>query len=225
MGLSACPFSRYSRCRPSSRTSTAPTSRSTRRCLDTCGWASPSRRTRSFTGRSPPTRRSRICRRRGSATALNASAVVAALATAPIIYPYGNMSTRADRRARAGGERSLPRAWLARRHELVEHGAQPGEIGELSRRRRLSLLPETVDPDRADAELACGSDVVEVALGHVDVARPIGVRPLVEGSPVAVRRLVRADLRGDDRAVEQDADPAQRGFDQVAIGVREGDEL
>src|SRR5918999_5455070 len=131
----------------------------------------------------------------------------------------------ADRRARAGGDRSLPRAWLARRNELVEHGAQPGEIGELSRRRRLSLLPEAVDPDRADAELACGSDVVEVALGHVDVARPIRVRPLVEGSPVAVRRLVRADLRGDDRAVERDADPAQRGFDQVAIGVREGDEL
>src|ERR671915_202992 len=81
MGLSACPFSRYSRCRPSSRTSTAPTSRSTRRCLDTCGWARPSRPTRSFTGRSPPARRSRIWRRRGSATALNASAVVAARAT------------------------------------------------------------------------------------------------------------------------------------------------
>src|SRR6266536_339476 len=36
--------------------------------------------TRSFTGRSPPARTSRICRRRGSATALNASAVVAARA-------------------------------------------------------------------------------------------------------------------------------------------------
>src|SRR5229473_2765188 len=80
MGLSAWPFSRYSRCRPSSRTSTAPTSRRTRRCLDTCGWASPSTRTMSFTGRSPPARTSRICRRRGSATALNASAVVAARA-------------------------------------------------------------------------------------------------------------------------------------------------
>src|SRR5665809_120016 len=52
-GLSAWPLSRYRRCRPSSRTSTAPTSRSTRRCLDTCGWASPSRGTRSLTGRSP----------------------------------------------------------------------------------------------------------------------------------------------------------------------------
>ena len=38
------------------------------------------RATRSLTGRSPPARRSRICRRRGSATALNASAVVAARA-------------------------------------------------------------------------------------------------------------------------------------------------
>src|SRR5712691_4108341 len=93
MGLSAWPFSRYSRCRPSSRTSTAPTSRRTRRCLDTCGWASPSRRTRSFTGRSPPARASRICRRRGSATALNASAVVAARAMGPTIYLYGNMSS------------------------------------------------------------------------------------------------------------------------------------
>src|SRR5215218_7525747 len=81
MGLSARPLSRYSRCRPSSRTSTAPTARSTRRCLDTCGWASPSTRTRSFTGRSPPARTSRISRRRGSATALNASVVVAARAT------------------------------------------------------------------------------------------------------------------------------------------------
>src|SRR5829696_10296873 len=107
MGLSAWPLSRYSRCRPSSRTSTAPTSRSTRRCLDTCGWARPRSETRSFTGRSPPARTSRICRRRGSATALNASVVVAARATAQratrsegfpdgtpaIIFLYGNVST------------------------------------------------------------------------------------------------------------------------------------
>jgi hypothetical protein len=53
----------------------------------TCGWASPSARTSSFTGRSPPARASRICRRRGSATALNASAVVAARATQQS-YPY-----------------------------------------------------------------------------------------------------------------------------------------
>src|SRR5262249_44786614 len=59
---------------------TAPTSRRTRRCFETCGCARPSRSTRSFTGRSPPARASRICRRRGSATALNASVVVAARA-------------------------------------------------------------------------------------------------------------------------------------------------
>jgi hypothetical protein len=35
-----------------------------------------------------------ICRRRGSATALNASAVVAALAMDPIIFLYGYVSSR-----------------------------------------------------------------------------------------------------------------------------------
>src|SRR4051812_49253976 len=53
----------------------------------------PSSSTSSFTGRSPWASRSRICRRRGSATALNASVVVAARATPTIVYPYGNMST------------------------------------------------------------------------------------------------------------------------------------
>src|SRR5919112_1578892 len=53
----------------------------------------PSAFTRSLTGRSPSARASRICRRRGSATALNASAVVAARATSSIVYPYRNMSS------------------------------------------------------------------------------------------------------------------------------------
>src|SRR5829696_8641787 len=66
--------------RPWSRTWTAPTSRSTRRCLDTWGWARPSSPTRSLTAFSPPARASRSSRRRGSATALKASAVVATLA-------------------------------------------------------------------------------------------------------------------------------------------------
>src|SRR5918995_6604772 len=95
MGLSAWPFSLYRRCRPCSRTSTAPTARSTRRCLDTWGWASPSRRTRSFTGRSPPARTSRICRRRGSAPALKASAVVAARAMRAS-YTYIDICQAAD---------------------------------------------------------------------------------------------------------------------------------
>src|SRR6478736_5514605 len=88
MGFSAWPLSRYTRKRPSSRTSTRPTSRRTFRCLDTCGWPSPSCATRSPTGRSPSTNTSRISRRRGSATALNTSAVVAARATRHIIYLY-----------------------------------------------------------------------------------------------------------------------------------------
>src|SRR3954451_21263342 len=96
MGRNAAPLSRYRRNRPSSRASTRPTSRSTFRCLDTCGWPTPSDATRSFTGRSPPIRTSRISRRRGSATALNTSAVVAARATAVIIFPYGNMSRVED---------------------------------------------------------------------------------------------------------------------------------
>ena len=37
-------MSRYIRCRPSLRTSTSPTSRNTRRCLDTSGCARPSSR-------------------------------------------------------------------------------------------------------------------------------------------------------------------------------------
>ena len=48
--------------------------------------------------------------------------------------------------------------------------------------------------------------------------------PLGEGVPVAVGRLVGADLRGHDRPVEGDADGGQRGVDEVAVGVRQGDE-
>src|SRR5919198_586576 len=134
MGLSAWPLSRYSRWRPSSRTSTAPTSRRTRRCLDTCGWARPSSRTRSFTGRSPPARTSRSWRRRGSATALNASVVVAARATPRIVYPYGNMS-RLIRQHHARGLAGDPHARLDRDDLAaggpLEHRVRRGEGGEL----------------------------------------------------------------------------------------------
>ena len=47
MGLSALPLSRYSRRRPASRTDCSDLP-STRRCFETCGWASPSCATRSF---------------------------------------------------------------------------------------------------------------------------------------------------------------------------------
>lgn len=67
-------------CLPSRRTSTSFTSRSTRKCFDTEGCSNPSLITISPTDRSPVARNCNISRRRGSATALNASDVVAALA-------------------------------------------------------------------------------------------------------------------------------------------------
>ena len=76
IGFSAGPLTRYQRCRPSTRTSTRPTARSTPRCLDTCGWLRPSRSTSSPTVASPVPKASRSSRRLASATALNASAVV-----------------------------------------------------------------------------------------------------------------------------------------------------
>src|SRR5687768_8087114 len=54
----------------------------------------------SFTGRSPSINRSRMSRRRGSATALNTSAVVAARATTGNIYPYRYMSSEAENQLR-----------------------------------------------------------------------------------------------------------------------------
>src|ERR671911_2691437 len=103
----------------SSRTSTAPTSRSTRRCLDTCGWASPSSATRSLTERSPRASTSRIARRRGSATALNASAVVAARAIAEL---YADISIRQSQ-----GELSDKSTSLARMLASVDGAIGPVE--------------------------------------------------------------------------------------------------
>jgi hypothetical protein len=67
-------------CLPSRRTSTSFTSKSTRKCFETEGCSKPSLITISPTDRSPVARNCNISRRRGSATALNASDVVAALA-------------------------------------------------------------------------------------------------------------------------------------------------
>src|SRR5262249_2199565 len=83
----------YSRCLPAPRTRTSPTSRSTRRCLDACGWVISRSRASSVTGRSPPRSSTRIPRRCGSAIPLNASEVVAARAIAQIICLYRNVST------------------------------------------------------------------------------------------------------------------------------------
>src|SRR3990172_4531561 len=101
------------RCLPCSRTSTSPTSRRTRRCLETAGCASPSSSTRSFTGRSRSASTSRICRLRGSATALNASAVVAARAMAgryiPISLYVKTRRSRDESRRPASGRDALGR--------------------------------------------------------------------------------------------------------------------
>src|ERR1700757_4149618 len=75
-------------CRPFLRTRTSPTSRSTFRCFETEGCSSPIRTTRSPTGSSTVAKCSRISRRRGSATALKGSEVVAARAMMKTIYSY-----------------------------------------------------------------------------------------------------------------------------------------
>src|SRR5215471_10072777 len=71
--------------RPSRRTDTRPTSRSTCRCFETDGCPISRASTISPTVRSSPARNSRMCRRRGSAMALNGSDVVEARAT-PLLY-------------------------------------------------------------------------------------------------------------------------------------------
>jgi pyrroloquinoline quinone biosynthesis protein B len=73
-------------CLPLRRTRTSPTSLSTRRCFDTDGCSMPSLTTSSPTGDSAAAKKSRISRRRGSATALKASEVVVARATKRNIY-------------------------------------------------------------------------------------------------------------------------------------------
>src|SRR5579883_2479072 len=80
-------FARYSICLPSRRTRTSPTSFRTFRCFETEGCSKPSAATISPTGRSCNARKLRISRRRGSATALKASDVVAARGMVPI-YSY-----------------------------------------------------------------------------------------------------------------------------------------
>src|SRR3954471_1192025 len=65
---------RYRRRCASTRTSTRPASLSTRRCLDTAGWLSPSSSTSSPTGRSPSRSLSTMASRRGSPSAWNSAA-------------------------------------------------------------------------------------------------------------------------------------------------------
>src|SRR5215218_6007983 len=74
----------------------------------------------SLTDRSVPARKVRMSRRRGSATALKMSEVVAARGTVTIVFPYGNMSSDgAIDRPYEGGTEFLPGAGvLAVRHVL-----------------------------------------------------------------------------------------------------------
>ena len=111
------------------------------------------------------------------------------------------------------------------RDEIVERVREARERRERSRRPLVLRLAQPVDPDAGDAELACRLDVVEQALGDVDVVRAVGPGLLAEHLPVALGRLVRADLGGDDHSLKGDADGDHRGVDQVAIGVGEDREL
>ena len=134
MGFSAGPLTRYQRCRPSTRTSTRPTARSTPRCLDTCGWLRPSRSTSSPTVASPVPRASRRSRRLASATALNASAVVGVRAMATSYSDIGICQRFNDRRrSELGGlqvdeESKLLPGRLAARREM---GGGPQPVGRL----------------------------------------------------------------------------------------------
>jgi hypothetical protein len=92
-------------------------------------------------------------------------------------------------------------------------------------RPRILRLSESIDPDGRDPELARRSDVVEETLRDVDMCVRIVADPLTEDLPVPGRGLVRADLAGDDRVVEIQADPLQRGVQQLAVRVGEDREL
>ena len=74
--------------RPSRRAVTRPTLLSTCRCFETDGWFSASASAISDTDRSSPAMNSRMCRRRGSAIALNGSEVVDARATSKVIHSH-----------------------------------------------------------------------------------------------------------------------------------------
>src|SRR5215467_5962691 len=170
MSLSGCPLRRYMRCRPSSRDVTRPTARSTRRCFDTCGCARSSSSTRSFTGRSPLASTSRISRRRGSATALNASAVVATLAMGQL---YAYMGICQD--ARFLGPVSVPSA-PARELKLLEASDEtriardrtPQGLDPEQRKRPRAIRHRAIEPPKRLGRVA-EADVDERGAGGVDV--------------------------------------------------------
>jgi len=108
-GRIASALVRYSICLPLLRTRTNPTRRSTFKCFDTEGCSMRNRTTRSPTGNSPPASKSKISRRRGSATALKASEVVAARAMSKNIYSdIGICQQRFRRKKRSPDRRNEP---------------------------------------------------------------------------------------------------------------------
>src|SRR5882724_7919965 len=96
---------------------------------------------------------------------------------------------------------------------------------ELDVRLGIGVLAEAVDPDGTQPEPGCRCDVVVEARGYVHVRGPRSSGLALEGLPMLVRRLVRADLRRDDRELERHADARERCIDVVAIGVGENREL
>src|SRR5262245_12957876 len=87
---------RYNVRRPSRRCVTRPTFQSTCRCFETEGCSSSSASAISLTDRSSDAMSSRMCRRRGSATALKGSEVVAARGML-LIYSYIGICQAAGR--------------------------------------------------------------------------------------------------------------------------------
>ena len=86
---------------------------------------------------------------------------------------------------------------------------------------RIGRFSEPVHPDRRDPQLPSGHDVVVEALRDVHVRGRMDPGPLAKDLPVPVRRLVGADLAGDDREVERDPDRRHRRLDEIAIRVGE----
>src|SRR4051812_17049145 len=109
--------------------------------------------------------------------------------------------------------------------KLIEGPGESGQIGELARCGRLVLFAVAIDPDRLQSELVRRNDVVIVALGDVHVSVTRSARFFEELQPVAGGRVVRIDLRRNDRKLEGKADSPDRRLDEVAGGVREGREV
>ena len=103
--------------------------------------------------------------------------------------------------------------------------ASPTRSGSSACGLRICTFAKPIDPDRADPELVRWHDVVEVTLGDVHVPMTICPCCVIEGPPMPVGRLVRANLGRHDRAAERHPDRHDRSVDEIAIAVREHDQL